>query len=274
MRVIAVALACAACAHDGAWRPDAPLAYTLVDAREAEAHSFPGPDGAARCAIVHVDGFDNTLEDARENFDVIAAGYTRAGGACKTYGFAWRSDHGLFGLRSAEREVDARAGASLVRFLDELERAYAATDIQLTAHSLGARVVLRALERRAALGRAPLGAVALVAPAIPSADAQPGGELWAGIDAARRIAIFRNSRDRILGSFYPLFAGGQRALGQLGYGEALAAVTLLASRRGVELVDVDCASLWSWHHSAQRSFDSCFWEMYLSLVAPSAATRI
>jgi len=275
MAIVLVTLVTAACATTSSTPRGATASYTLVNARGATTVFVGDEVAGCGCALVHVDGFDNSLEDARANFDAVVNGYRESGGTCRAYGFAWRSDPGLLSLRRAEREVDERAGASLASVLDQIADRCPASSISVTSHSLGARVVLRALAHRAARGRAPVDSIALAAPAVPAVELRSGGALASGLSGSRRIAIFRNSEDYILGVLYPLFTGGRAALGQFGLRSALRDVVARAAARGTAIFDIDCASIWGPHHSARESFDARFWSLYFAhLGVPDDAARL
>jgi len=241
--------------------------YTLVNARDA-AVVLSGPSAGRRscdCAMVHVDGFDNSLSDARLNFERVGAAYGRTGGRCEMYGFAWRSDPGILFLRRAEREADQHAGGALADFLDSLVASCPERRVSLTAHSLGARVALRALARRAGrTGARVLETVALVAPAVPISEVLPGGSLHDGISGTRRLLVLHNSEDYVQGLFYPLLTRGRQSIGQHGLRRALAVVEAAARGRGVELRELDAAELWGPRHSAAANLDERFWALYFN----------
>lgn len=240
--------------------------YTLVNAREPEM-VVSGPHAGRRscdCALVHVDGFDNSIDEARENFAHVGAAYERSGGRCEVYGFAWRSDPGILFLLRAEREVDERAGPALSRFLETVVAACPTRKVSMTAHSLGSRVALHALAQRVRRGGRPLETVALVAPAVPLADVLPGGALHDGIVGARRLLIARNSEDYVQGVFYPLLTRGCRSIGQDGLRSALAPMVAVARAQGVALVELDLAEVWGPRHSAIANLDERFWAAYFS----------
>ena len=240
--------------------------YTLVNARDADI-IVSGPHAGRHscdCVLVHVDGFDNSIDGARNNFEHIGAAYKRSGGQCEMYGFAWRSNPGILFIRRAEREVDERAGRALARFLDSLAADCPARKVSVTAHSLGARVALQALALRARNGARPLETVALVAPAVPLADVVPGGALHSAIGGARRLLVVRNSEDYIQGIFYPLLTRGRVSLGQEGFRTALEPMVVAARAQGVELIEMDLAAVWGPRHSAVANLDERFWALYFS----------
>jgi hypothetical protein len=261
-----------ACAGTVERRHDAlPSRYTLVNAREEGFVLFIGPESAAcTCALVHVDGFNNSLDEARSNFAAISAAYQHSGGPCELFGFAWKSDVGLLALRQAEREVDARTGLALAGALERIESRCSAESLQVTAHSLGVRVALRALAQRVSQGKPPIAVAALVASAVPTSLLAPGGALWMGLRGARRVALLQNSQDYILGVFYPLFAEGHPPLGQFGLRGHRPAVRSALRQHSVELIELDLAPLWGAQHSAVASFDGRFWTLFLKYIA---ATR-
>lgn len=269
-------LACSLTGCVGAGRAQIPdehsVRYTLVNAREEGVVLFVETEsGDCRCALVHVDGFNNSLDEARSNFAAISRAYQRSGGMCRLFGFAWKSDVGLLSLRRAEREVDERTGSALAAALDRIESRCSAHSLQVTSHSLGARVVLRALAERVQSGRPPVAVAALAASAVPTAQLAPGGELSIGLRGARRVAILGNSQDYILGVFYPMFAGGHPPLGQFGLRHHAPAVHQDLRQHNVELFDLDLARLWGSRHSAVASFDERFWALFLQHIAPRRA---
>jgi alpha-beta hydrolase superfamily lysophospholipase len=165
-------------------------------------------------------------------------------------------------VQRAEAEA-VRAGAALTGFLDSLEAVCPARRLEMTAHSLGSRVALHALARRAAASRSVLDRVALVAPAVPLVDVLPDGALHDGVAGTRRLLVFHNSEDYVQGVLYPLLARGRRSIGQDGLRSALQPLAAVARARGVALREIDAAPLWGPRHSALANLDARFFALFL-----------
>lgn len=234
--------------------------YTLVDGRgEAGSLVDAAPPLCVRaCALIIVDGFDNTRAESIENFDRITASYRAAHGPCDLFGFTWRSDVGLTSFADAETRADVEASATLRTWLDRENRA-CGRPIHLVGHSLAARVVLAALQPHEP--SLVVDSVALVAPAIPDDALLPGGELASALAHIGRVGVFFNNEDyAVLGFLYPRFARRRGLpLGLRGSRDT--------ERLPRHVFQFDFSDRWGPTHSAVRSYGAAFWAHQLGTLA-------
>lgn len=95
--------------------------------------------------VVMVHGFMNDESSARQTFGDTADGLRANDYDSPVVGFSWDSDWSLFQWWSAT-EIARRNGPKLAAFLNDYERQAGGTTVRLVAHSLGAQVVLSALD--------------------------------------------------------------------------------------------------------------------------------
>jgi len=276
--VLAGALALSACAT--APRPSDPSAraaspverggvdWVLVNGRggpNAIVVDPPGPSCSRPCALVIVDGFNNSLSDATHNFTGISASYREAGGECDVFGFAWGSDVGLTKFARAEAAADGDGSRALASFLQKERTACHARPVHLVGHSLAARVLLRALIPAPGTppsARVTVESAALVAPAIAADALEPTGELGAAVPQIGRLGVFYNSEDyMVLGFFYPL--ASRRKTQPLGLGGSRD-----RARVPPNVVEVDFADRWGPTHTALRAYGRAFWDYHLRTLSP------
>lgn|GEM_PF-4707116 len=226
--------------------------YTLVNAREPQ----PVVTGPTRCempcSLVHVDGFDNSLEEAKANFATVASEYRRAGGRCQVFGFAWRSDVGLRRFSVAETLADEVGGPALARFLRSLHTRCDPQPVHVMGHSLAARVIMRALVPEE---RVRVDTVTLVAPAIFDDAIAVDGEFSRSVAQIGHTYVLYNTADHVvLGSIFPM--ASRRFRWPLG----------LHGNRGQvapSVTEVDFGPEWGIVHSVRKSLGPSLWRYLL-----------
>lgn len=195
--------------------------------------SAPWIEHAGR-VILFVHGYNNTLDVARDAYEMFSARLTaRAREASEirgtNYRFYWPGDTdlGLFSVISYPLEPrDAQESATrLVEFLEGIYRpdGHPARPLDIVSHSLGGRVVLEALT---ALAGTPildgvLKRVCLMAPAVLVEYVEPNGRLYAGARLPEALTILTSEDDWVLWLAFPLGetlaeGGSGRALGRYG----------------------------------------------------------
>jgi len=116
----------------------------------------------------------------------------------------------------------------LAHFLETVAANTGATRVNLLAHSMGNRALLRAVEKLHAAGHPLLGEVVMAA---PDEDQQGGRTLLPALVAiASRVTLYASSRDKALFVSQNLLRDGRPRLGQAG--------RFLTVMHGVETVDV------------------------------------
>jgi len=234
--------------------------YVLVNARPAPAQilvSGGEPRCEAGCALLHVDGFNNSLDDAEANFTAVETSYHRAEGSCQVFGFAWRSDVGLRHFSAAETVADQVAGPALAAFLRDLRSRCGPQPVHLVGHSLAARVILRALSPSESVQ---VSSVSLVAPAVFDDALAADGEFAQSVPQAERMFVFFNSQDyMVLGALFPM--ASRRLRLPLG----------LSGSRGATLpsvTEVDFGAIWGPLHSLRKSLGPELWAYLLPKIEP------
>ncbi|WP_435332616.1 DUF726 domain-containing protein [Haloarchaeobius sp. TZWWS8] len=108
--------------------------------------TIPGLDSRAPDELlVHVHGWRNEPNQAVEGFREARAAYRDEGYNHPVVGFTWDSDSSVFGWWDST-EIAEENGLKLAQFVYDYRNRNPGTSIRLVAHSLGARVVLRAIE--------------------------------------------------------------------------------------------------------------------------------
>lgn len=153
-------------------------------------------------------------------------------------GLDWPSSWSPIGYLGATLRADTASGY-LVALIGQLQ---AARSIDIQAHSLGARLVLGALQTSA-----PVQDVFLLAPAVP-ADSLNGGKIDARIIVKfERIVVFSSRRDRVLKYAYPV--------GSLSFKPAMGHAMKGELMEGVH--NVDCTDLVA-SHGGYRTTPACY----------------
>lgn len=160
--------------------------------------------------LVYVHGYNETPEAAcGYGLHNIGAGYREAGGRCEIATFLWRSRFGSLHFRESLESANATAPA-FARAMTALRAAHPELRLHVLAHSLGTRVVLKAVQDHDLT----LQDVALVSPAIHQRALEPDQEFADAPGRIERLLFTQNRSDRIL-RWYRYFWGP--ALGQLGF---------------------------------------------------------
>ncbi|HGY92677.1 MAG TPA: alpha/beta hydrolase [Planctomycetes bacterium] len=130
--------------------------------------------------LIHVHGFQNTLQSAQNNLNALHASASDSGYTGQVVGFAWNWDPGLSHFDAAEAAADLM-GDELAIFISHLWLRWPDMPIYLTSHSLGARVVLGAIQSLYDLGNPPswpalqcIKGAAVIAAAVDNEVLEPG----------------------------------------------------------------------------------------------------
>ena len=160
--------------------------------------------------LIYVHGYNEDPEIAKGyGLHNIAAGVSERGEICPVATFLWPSRFGVLGFGRARRAANATAPV-FAKAVEHLRAQCPALRLHVLAHSLGARVVLKALQENPL----PVVDLALVAPAVDSDALEPGGEFGAVAGRVARILYTHNRFDRSL-RWYRW--RGSRALGAHGF---------------------------------------------------------
>jgi esterase/lipase superfamily enzyme len=162
--------------------------YRDVAARVAESTS--------RQALVFVHGFNQTFEDATRRTAQIAYDLAFDGPAIA---FSWPSQGSVLDYLKDQRNADLSA-QSLERLLTQLKGSAKQITVHVVAHSMGNRVLARALEHLGesvqTSGPKPVREVALMAPDIDAAlFRQAAGKIAA---SAERVTLYASAQDSAL----------------------------------------------------------------------------
>jgi|GEM_PF-5367345 len=186
--------------------------FLLRRARFSHTGTFitePTPFPSTPALLIYVHGYNETPEAARGyGLHNIGAGHREAGGRCAVATFLWRARFGSLHFRESLESANATAPA-FARAMTTLRAAQPELRLHVLAHSLGARVVLKAVQDHGL----PLHDVALVSPAIHQRALEPGQEFADAPSHIERLLFTHNNADRIL-RWYRYFWGP--ALGQFG----------------------------------------------------------
>lgn len=95
--------------------------------------------------VIYVHGFQNNERDAIENFDTTKKSLEANGYTNPVIGFSWDSDTGSLDFDDAKM-IAEKNGKKLAQFILDFTKKCPDTKIRLIGHSMGARVILNALE--------------------------------------------------------------------------------------------------------------------------------
>jgi len=95
--------------------------------------------------VIYVHGFQNSKDDAIENFNRANKSLKSNGYKFPVIGFSWDSDQGELDWSDAQK-VATMNGEKLAEFIKVFECKCPNTKVRIVSHSLGARVVLEALD--------------------------------------------------------------------------------------------------------------------------------
>ena len=166
--------------------------------------------------VIYVHGFQNTEDDANSNFMQAETALMAQGYEGTVIGFSWDSDVGSLDFDTA-REAANLNGKVLAGVIKRMKQRCPDMKINLMSHSLGARVILTALECGGCADT-----VQLIAPAVDNEVLQEDEEFGADEiteNAGDDLKIWYNDEDDILGGTYPL-EEGDSALGSAGTEDA------------------------------------------------------
>ncbi|MBK9121035.1 MAG: alpha/beta hydrolase [Phycisphaerales bacterium] len=189
------------------------------------------------CVLVWVHGYNTNLEQARDSFASAESAYQGARGKCKVYGFAWRGDFSPIQFRRSMRSADITATGAFARFIKDLQNACPSTRLHIASHSLGARVVLGALQD----GVSGIDQVILTSAAVSNSVFESGGEFEDAPLSANKTIIAFNRMDEVLRTPYQL-SQLHAALGQT---SVRAADRVPHASR---LAEFDVTREWQTHH--------------------------
>lgn len=181
----------------------------------------PGTAGPRDLLIV-VHGFNNSAEKAVYKFGIAQESLARAGFDGAVAGYSWDADTqkdplAITGYHEGLRNAAAN-GPMLARFIVDYAGISPRTRLHLLGYSMGARLVLEALDALAADPRRPPGAVLvssvhLVGAAVGNEDVELGGRYGRAIQTqCGRCYNYFSPEDNKLGYYFPL-KEGDRALG-------------------------------------------------------------
>jgi esterase/lipase superfamily enzyme len=172
--------------------------------------SLPAVDGARVLIAVH--GYNSRREDVERVYGELERATDRE--FDEVVGFCWPGGSLRLSYWPAKGRADRAARYLHVLCLTLLEQG--AREIHINAHSLGARVALRGLERvPRRRGRYPVDGLYLVGAAVD--DETLTEREWGrrGVDACRRVVVAHSRRDPVLRYWY-LLGDFDRALGSIG----------------------------------------------------------
>ncbi len=129
--------------------PGAPRTITLADGyTETDydtIHDIPGLDAPCDEVAIIVHGWQNDEKKANEKFATAVQELSQQTYSGRYVGYSWDADIGKSWEWDGPREVANRNGTHLAQFLVDLRNACMNSRLHLLGHSLGARVVLSAL---------------------------------------------------------------------------------------------------------------------------------
>ncbi len=153
--------------------------------------------------MIWIHGFENTEKIAQENGASIVSGYKKANkGKCDVYNFIWNSNLGKLHFRAAAEAAREVGKNAFKKFVLDLKRKCPDTVLHVGTHSLGAAVILSALESRGNMPK--IENVFLVNPAVDNESLGDGEEFQHAPERAKLIHIFYSKEDDTLEFWYPL----------------------------------------------------------------------
>lgn len=153
------------------------------------------------CILIWVHGFDNTLESADHRLRVVHNSYAGEEGCCVLLGFFWNSKPPFKTAFGAGKQAADISASGLAELLTQLKARYPRSRINLAGHSLGCRLILRAVQL------APqdlVNSVVLFNAAVPNDSMSPGGayyNVWKNIGGL--LTIVHDHNDDVLSTYYP-----------------------------------------------------------------------
>lgn len=205
--------------------------------REAAAKKKPGE----RRALVFIHGFNVGFDDAALRAAQIAADLKFPG--IKAF-YSWPSKGSLLGYKADEASIEA-SESQITGFLTRLAADSGVDSVDVLAHSMGNRGLLRSLQRimekAAQAGRVPFGQLLLAAPDIDQALFR---DLAKGFALGQRTTLYVSSRDKALKT-----SGIVHDYARAGYAPP---VTVMQGIDTVEVSNVDLTFLGHGYYAAAR----------------------
>lgn len=139
--------------------------------------------------VVMIHGYNNSRSVAREVFEKLAESLGKNGYGQPVVGYQWDADRDSeFGDQLSwwdTEDIADRNGSRLAAFVDDYLSATDDTGVRLVAHSLGARVLLSALDELRGGGRTDgIRSATVLGAAVPANIATEGGRYY---EAAREV---------------------------------------------------------------------------------------
>jgi esterase/lipase superfamily enzyme len=162
--------------------------------------SVPGIDGGCTDDLtVFAHGFRLSEEDAEQSIGDVRRGLSHHGYDGTVVGFSWDSNHGFHEWWST-MEIARRNGEKLARFTRDLNERCPGSPIRYVGHSLGAPIVLSALETLAENGStATLSSVSLLGAAVVDDEVSLDGQYGHDIQTqTEQLNNFRKPDDSVL----------------------------------------------------------------------------
>ena len=169
--------------------------------------------------VIYVHGFENTAPVAQENFDTARASLRFRNYDHPVVGFSWDSNQGKLDFDDA-KNIATSNGTKLAQFIMDYQSMCPDTKIRLIGHSMGARVILNALQvldGSAAWGAtgAEIRSVHVMGAAVDNGEVDRS---VFGTFIENQVGEFHNlwnPEDDVLSGWYP-FEEGDSALGESG----------------------------------------------------------
>jgi pimeloyl-ACP methyl ester carboxylesterase len=95
--------------------------------------------------VIYIHGFDNTEDDAKENFNIAKKSLEHNNYRYPVVGFSWDSNPGVFDFNDA-KFIATQNGKKLAQFIIDFKSVCGNTNVRIIGHSMGARVTLNTLD--------------------------------------------------------------------------------------------------------------------------------
>lgn len=178
----------------------------LTDGHTARDYDTVGtlPSGAKE-VVIAVHGWLTSKDDAPDNFATVSASLARNGYDVPVVGFSYDADTGVENWWPAT-DIAERNGPKLAQFLVDYAEQNPASTLRLTAHSLGARVVLEAAKSLVSWGEESiLASITLLGGAADNDSVALSGEYGDALESAvGQVDNFWKNGDDVLNWAYSL----------------------------------------------------------------------
>ncbi|WP_141675707.1 RHS repeat-associated core domain-containing protein [Akkermansia glycaniphila] len=153
------------------------------------------------CVFIWIHGFNVTLKQAEDSFKAIETSYKQAKGRCEVYGFTWPGDVPEVAFQVAIEIAHEVGKGAFSKFIRDLKKKCPKTRIHIGTHSLGARIVLNALQtpKNKVSG---IGHVVLTNAAVNQNVLEPGKEFAQAAKFTESIHVVHSRKDNILDRWY------------------------------------------------------------------------